>query len=111
MLWTKTFNTDLEENKNFMKSKIKFCEGKVTANFYDDKVSKEGFHCDFNLVYQIYLQECKYKIKVRNINTFTNDDIQTSTHDHDNSTNKYSEQFIFIGFLTGHSDILQFFDC
>ena len=89
-----------------MNFKIKFYEGKVSTNFLVDKISKESFHCYYNSADQIYLQECKYKIKARNINTFVNNDVEYSSHDDDyyyGSRKKYSGQFTFIGFLVVRS--------
>lgn len=94
-----------------MNFKIKFYEGKVSTNFLLDKISKESFHCYYNSADQIYLQECKYKIKARNINTFVNNDVEYSSHDDDyyyGSRKKYSGQFTFIGFLVVRCDIFQF---
>ena len=51
-IWDKTsklikrgFDSEHVYNQKYLKTKIKSCEGKINANFHNDKMPKEGSHC------------------------------------------------------------------
>ena len=71
----------LYKMKNIKKIKIKFYGGNVNTNFHNDKMPKEGSHCiclsviliDFvfkigkNYYPQMFLEECKYIVKEKEV--------------------------------------------
>ena len=43
----KGFDSEPVYNETYLKTKIKSYEGKISANFYNDKIPKEGSQCIF----------------------------------------------------------------
>ena len=69
----KEFDSEPVYNEKYLRTKIKSYEGKISSNFFWDKILKEGSHCIclsvilINSVFitsknylQVFLEECKY---------------------------------------------------
>ena len=68
------FDSESVYNEKYLKTEIKSCEGKISANFHNDKVPKEDSQwiclsvilvgsflgIGKDLYIQVFLEECKY---------------------------------------------------
>ena len=96
----KKFNCDLVYGEKYLKTKIKPCSRTITANFRNvennsNRPSKEGFSCicwplimidsvfklGKSFYPQTFLEECKYKMKEKEIKSFIEDDLENSSDD------------------------------
>lgn len=87
------------ENKKYLKNKIKLYGGKIIPNFHGDKMPKENFDCvctsviviysvckmNKNYFPQVFLDKHKYKGKEKKISRHITDHIQISSDDGDPS--------------------------
>ena len=83
--------------ERYLKSKIKFYEGKISRSFHGDKMLKKGSQCiylsviliDFvfrvgkNCDPQQFLLECKYVVKERELSKYINGNVETFSDDSD----------------------------
>ena len=88
----KEFDCEPVYNEKYLKDKIKSYDGKTNTNFHSNKITKEGsqFIClsviliDFvlrtgkNFFPQMFVEECKYVVKEKNIPKYIIDDIEIS---------------------------------
>ena len=88
-------------DKKYIKAKVKEFNGVVNTKFWDDKVPKESEHCtciaNINIdsvmkiekknFPQVYLEECKYKIKKKKMSRFIDAELEL-----DDSNNYNYEQ-------------------
>ena len=77
----KEFDRDPIYNDKYLKAKIKSCNGKINTNFHNNKIPQEFSQCIFlsvilidsvfrtvnNYYPQVFLEECKYVVKEKNI--------------------------------------------
>ena len=121
-IWDKVSNTikkgfDSEPlcNEKYLRSNINFYEGKISTNFYDDNIPKEGSQyiflsvilivSVFKLGKNLFLEECKYKyivkymlniyvVKKKKMPKYIIDNIEISSDDSDkeDSDKEYSEE-------------------
>ena len=75
----KTFDSDPVYNEKYLKAKIKSYNGKITTNFHNNKIPKEGSQCiclsvllinsgfrtGNNYYPHVFSEECKYVVKER----------------------------------------------
>ena len=94
--------------EKYMKTKIKFYNGKINTNFYNNKIPKEGSQCicqsvvlidsvyrkDKNYYPEVFLEECKYVVKEKKKSKFVTGDINISS-DEENSNEENSIKFFF----------------
>ena len=73
----KEFDSNPVYNEKYIRTKIKSYNGKINANFHNNKIPKEGSQCiylsviltdsvykkDKNYYPQVFLEECKYVVK------------------------------------------------
>ena len=93
---TKGFDSEPLYNGKYLKTKTKSYEGKISPNFYNDRIrKKERSHCIFLLIIlidsvikmgknyfsQIFLEECKYIVKERKMTTYITDDLEIYSDD------------------------------
>ena len=79
------------DDEKYIKTKVKEFNGVVNTNFWGDKVPKEGVHstCIAGISIdwvmkmekkknypQVFLEECKYKIKKKKMSKFIDDELQ-----------------------------------
>ena len=96
----KEFDSDPVYNKKYLKAKIKSYNGKINTNFHNDKIPKEGSQCiclsvilinsvfrtSKNYYPEMFLEECKYVVKWKNMSKYIIDDIEIfSNSDRENS--------------------------
>ena len=88
----KEFDCEPVYNEKYLKDKIKSYDGKTNTNFHSNKITKEGsqFIClsviliDFvlrtgkNFFPQMFVEECNYVVKEKNIPKYIIDDIEIS---------------------------------
>ena len=86
----KEFNSEPVYNEKYLKTKIKSYNGKINANFHNNKIPKEGSQCIclsvilINSVFrtgenyypQVFLEECKYDVKEKNMPECLTDNIE-----------------------------------
>ena len=84
--------------EKYMKTKIKFYNGKINTNFHNNKITKEGSQCicqsvvlidsvyrkDKNYYPEVFLEEYKHVIKEKKKSKFITGDIKISS-DEENS--------------------------
>ena len=84
-------------NKKYLRTKMKFYNGKINTIFHSNKIPKEGSQYLYltvvliNSVYrkaenyypQVFLEKCKYVVKGKTMSTFIIDDIEISFGDFD----------------------------
>ena len=84
-------------NKKYLRTKMKFYNGKINTIFHSNKIPKEGSQYRYltvvliNSVYrkaenyypQVFLEKCKYVVKEKTMSTFIIDDIEISFGDFD----------------------------
>ena len=102
----KGFNTEPVYDEKYLKTKIKSYEGKIIINFHNDKILKEGsqsiclltisidsvFRTSKNYYPQVFLEECKYVFKEKEIPGYITDDIEISSDDCDREDYDYSDK-------------------
>ena len=73
----KGFDSEPVYNEEYLKTKAKSYEGKISTNFHDDRIPKQGSHCicssvtltdsafkiGKNYYPQVFLEKCKYIFK------------------------------------------------
>ena len=78
---SKGFVSEPVYNDKYLKIKLKSDKGKINTNFHNDKITKELSHCIWlsvilidsvfrmgeNYSPQVFLEECKYNVKEKNI--------------------------------------------
>ena len=92
----KEFDSKPVHNKKYLKTKIKFYNGKIDTNFHKNKIPNECFQCIFlsvilnDSVYgkdnhcpQVFVRECKYVVKEKKTSKFITDNIEISSDDSD----------------------------
>ena len=93
----KEFDCKSVYNEKYIKTKIKYYNGKVNTNFHNNKIPKEGSQCicpsvilidsvykkDKNYYSQVFLQECKDVVKEKKNSKFITDNIEISSDDSD----------------------------
>ena len=99
-IWDKVGNTiskgfdskSVDSEKN-LKTKIECYEGKVNIYFHNDKIPKEGSHYIFlsvvlidsnfkmvkNYYFQLFLEECKYIVKEKEVTRHITRDLKISS--------------------------------
>ena len=79
-----------------IKTKVREFDGKIKTNFLGNEIPKENMHCtciacvtidsvmkmDKRNYSQIYLEECKYKIKKIQMSKFINAEIESNSDSH-----------------------------
>ena len=87
-----------------IKTKVKYYNGKINTNFYNNKIPKEGSQCIFlsvvltDSVYkedksyypQVFLEECKYVAKEEKMYKLITDNIEIPSDDFDEE--KFNEE-------------------
>ena len=82
----------------YIKTKVKTFNNAINTLFSGDEIPKERVHflcisaicidsvlrTDKKNYPQVYLEQCKYKIKERELVSFTDDEVNLSSHDSDN---------------------------
>ena len=77
----KEFDSKPKYNQNYLKAKIKSCNGKINTNFLNNKIPKDGphylclsvilhdsiFRVGKNYYPQLFVKECKYVIKEKRL--------------------------------------------
>ena len=93
----KEFDCKSVYNEKYIKTKIKYYNGKINTNFHNNKIPKEGSQCicpsvilidsvykkDKNYYSQVFLQECKDVVKEKKNSKFITDNIEISSDDSD----------------------------
>ena len=92
-LMQKRFDREPMYNEEYLKTKIKSCDGKITKNFHANGVSKEGSHYTclsvilldsvFKYYPQVFLEEYKYVVKENKMTKFINYELEISSDDSD----------------------------
>ena len=87
------FDSKLAYNEKNLKTKIKSYNGKINANFHNNKIPKEGSQCIclsvilIDSVYRkdknLFLEECRYIVKEKKMSNFVTDDIGIYSDDSD----------------------------
>ena len=98
-IWKKVKNTidekldsDPVNNEEYPKPKIKFYNGKINTDFYNDKIPNQGsqsicfsvflinfgFRTGCNYYLQVFLEKCKYVIKEKKMSKHIINDIEIS---------------------------------
>ena len=97
ILLIKGFDSKTVSKEKYLKSKIKFYEGKINRSFHGDKMLKKGsqwiylsvilidfvFRMGKNYDPQQFLLECKYVVKEREIPKYINGNVETFSDDSD----------------------------
>ena len=101
----KEFESEPVYNEKYLKAKIKFYNGKISTNFRNNEILKEGstFICllvilidsvsrtDKNYYPLVFLEECEYVVK--NMIEYNTDDIETfSDSDREDSDKENSDE-------------------
>ena len=96
----KEFDSDPVYNKKYLKTKMKSYNGKINTNFHNNKIPKEGSQCiclsvilinsvfrtSKNYYPEMFLEECKYVVKSKNMSKYIIDDMEIfSDSDRENS--------------------------
>ena len=94
-------------NQKYVRTKITFYERKISINFHNDKIPKEGSQYTYlsviltNSVYttvykkyysQMFLEECKYVVKEEKIPEYNTVDIECSSDDSDREDSHYFDE-------------------
>ena len=92
-LFKKEYNSEPVYNNKFIKTKVKIYNDRVYTNFQYNKITKDNEYCKFLSVIllhsilvnsdkeyypQIFLEECKYLVKNRQIINKINEDLELS---------------------------------
>ena len=108
----KGFDSEPVYNEKYVKAKIKSYNGKISTNFHNNKIPKEGsqficllvilinsvFRTNKNYYPQVFLEEYKYVFKEKKIPKYISVDIEISSDsdrensDEENSDEKNSEE-------------------
>ena len=103
----KEFDSEPRYNEKYPKAKIKTYNGKINTNFHNNKIPKEGsqFTCSLiilidsvfrtgkNYYPQVFLEECKYVVKEKNLPMYIIDDIEISSDSNkENSDEQNSDE-------------------
>ena len=103
----KEFDSEPVYNEKCLKTEIKSYKGKINTNFHNNKIPKEGSPCIFlsvilinsvfrtdnNYYSQVFLEECKYVVKEKNMLEYITDDIEISSDsDRENSDEENSDE-------------------
>ena len=89
----KEFDSERVYNEKYLKVKIKSYNGKINTNFYNNKIPREGpqfidssvilmdsvFRTGKKYYSQVFLEDCKYIIKEKEIPKYIIDDIEISS--------------------------------
>ena len=100
------FDSILVYNEKILKTKLKSCGGSINIDFNCDKVSKEDSLCicqsviviDYvykmnkNYYPQVFLEECKCKLKEKQITRYITEDIGIFSSSDDDDDSKDSEE-------------------
>ena len=103
----KEFDIEPVYNEKYLKAKIKSYDEKINTNFYNKKMPKEGsqFICLsvvlFNSVFrtrknyypQVFLEECKYANKQKQMPEYITDNIEVSNAENFNEEKPDEENF------------------
>ena len=99
----KEFDSEPVYNEKYLKAKIKSFNAKMNTNFHKNKIRKEGspficlsvtlinsaFRIGKNYYPQVFLEECKYVVKEKEIPKYIIDNIEISSDsDKENSDEK-----------------------
>ena len=90
----KDFDSEPVYNEKYLKAKIKSYNGKISTNFHDNKIPKEGsqliclsvilinsvFRTGQNYYPQVFLEECKFVVKEKMIPKYIIDDTEISSN-------------------------------
>ena len=93
----KVFDSKPVYNEKYLKTKIKSYEGKINANFHNDKIPKESSQCiclsEFlinsvfrarkNYYPEVFLEEFKNVVNEKKMPEYVTDDINISSDDSD----------------------------
>ena len=93
----KVFDSKPVYNEKYLKTKIKSYEGKINANFHNDKIPKESSQCiclsEFlidsvfragkNYYPEVFLEEFKNVVNEKKMPEYVTDDIKISSDDSD----------------------------
>ena len=85
----KEFDSKPVYKQKYLKTKIKFYNGKMNTNFHNNEIPKEGSQYIYLLVIlidyypQVLLEECKYVVKEKKTFMFFTDNIEISSDDFD----------------------------
>ena len=108
----KEFDSKRVYNEKYLKVKIKSYNGKINTNFYNNKIRREGpqfiglsvilmdfvFRTGKKYYSQVFLEDCKYTIKEKEIPKYIIDDIEISSNsdredsDEENSNEENSSE-------------------
>ena len=112
-IWQKVKNSIKKEfdsgpvNEKYLKAKIKSYNGKISPNFHNNKMLKEGsqficlsvilntsvFRTGKNYYPQVFLKECKYVVKEKRMHEYITDDIEIySDSDREDSDEEISNE-------------------
>ena len=86
-------NSEPVYKEKYIKAKIKSCNGKINTKFHDNKIPKEGSQCiclsvilidsvfrtSKNYYPQVFLEQCKYIVKVKKIPEYITNEIEISS--------------------------------
>ena len=90
----KEFDSEPVYNEKYLKDKIKSYNGKISTNFHDNKIPKEGsqliclsvilinsvFRTGKNYYPRVFLEECKFVVKEKMIPKYIIDDTEISSN-------------------------------
>ena len=90
----KEFDSEPVYNEKYLKAKIKSYNGKISTNFHDNKIPKEGsqliclsvilinsvFRTGKNYYPRVFLEECKFVVKEKMIPKYIIDDTEISSN-------------------------------
>ena len=93
------FHSDPVYEQKHVKTKVREHDGVIKTNFLDNGIPKENIHytsiacitidsvmkMDEKYFSQVYLEECKYKIKKIQMSTFINTELVSFSHDYSDS--------------------------
>ena len=91
----KGFHNEPLNNKNYLETKIKYHDGKLSTNFHGNEISRKGSHCiclsvlltdsiiGKNCYPELFLGECKYHVKERKMTKYVTNAIETSFDESD----------------------------
>ena len=84
------FDSQPVYNKKYVKAKIKSYNGKINTDLHNNKIPKGGsqflnsiFRTDKNYHPQVFLEECKYVVKGKQMFEYVTNDIEISSDDSD----------------------------
>lgn len=82
------------KSRNHLRTKVKSYKGKINTTFYNGKIPKEDFYCiylsmeiidsvfkmDKNCYLHVFLEECKYITKEKQIKRYIKYDLEMSSN-------------------------------